>query len=164
MHLWASRRLDWQKRWATQHDKPLEGFREVCSLGFRGYLRMFQKIRQSLTNILSSSVAQAYCGKGRISGITIAPQQQGHQSTLTEHFGNRKKKQDGLLELLLFRQVVPVFWEIHWFQHVAEFIVCGIALLIPVTKHAMDVDKRQTMRQPVVGAIVALPRLLAPTN
>ena len=36
-------------------DKPLEGFREVCSLGFRGYLRMFQKIRQSLTNILSST-------------------------------------------------------------------------------------------------------------
>lgn len=39
------------------NDKPLEGFREVCSLGLRGYLRIFQRIRQSLTNNLHS-VAQ----------------------------------------------------------------------------------------------------------
>lgn len=37
------------------NDKPLDGFREVCSLGLHGYLRIFRKIRQSLAESLSAA-------------------------------------------------------------------------------------------------------------
>lgn len=39
-------------------DKPLEGFRAVCSLGIRGYVRIFKKMSQGLTEVVRAAARQ----------------------------------------------------------------------------------------------------------